>query len=411
VLRSEMFWVEDPYLRPAVEEGIDLEVNSLVAKGFDLGYKHPKYDWAGDFNFCGLFNQCSDQESVARQEVEAKGANAHLFFNPGTFWNQEPVHAPVYPRLLHERLSALHRQGFSHAAGLTGTIAPELAPFNINQEVLRAFQNDPAMDLDAFLHNRALAWAGADEAGNLERIWRHADEAYRCYPPPVSVLSMWSTWYRILVRPFVPNFEALSEEDRAFYEDFHLGHANNRVRVDFRREVNFDFCTPDYGRLCREAITANVYPEIEHAVELARARRDATPAGSPANTVFTHLYDRLAGIQCWFRTQRNVAGWVEGVHGYIEATDAATKAACRALVRDIILDEKANAKALLEHVETARTEWMLVSAVGETTFIYGENFADLLRRKIALMEGREDDEPYIDPDFMWRVPGINCPSH
>jgi hypothetical protein len=51
---------------------------------------------------------------------------------------------------------------------------------------------------------------------------------------------------------------------------------------------------------------------------------------------------------------------------------------------------------------------MLDSEVGETTFIYGRNFRDLLQRKIELMEGREDDEPYIDPDFMWRVPGINC---
>ena len=410
VLRSEMFWVEDPYLREQIEEGIDLEVNSLVAKGFDLGYQHPKYDWAGDFNYCGLFNQCSDEENTARQEIEATGSKAHLFFSPGTFWNQEPVLAPVYPKLLHERLRALHRQGFSHAAGLTGTIAPEIAPYNINQEVLRAFQNNPAMDLDSFLDQRARLWVGNDEAAHLVEIWNHADEAYRAYPPPVSVLSMWSTWYRILVRPFVPNFEALSEEDRAFYEDFHLGHANNRVRVDFRREINFDFCTPAYGKQCREAITTHVFPEIDLAVKTARERREAVNEGSLAHDIYSHLFDRLYGVKCWFRTQRNVAGWIEGVHGYLEAEEESTRIACRALVRKIVLDEKANAGDLLQHVQTARTEWMLTSAVGETTFIFGDNLADLLERKIALMEGREDDEPYIDPDFMWRVPGINYPQ-
>ncbi|MEX0326176.1 MAG: hypothetical protein AB3N33_08830 [Puniceicoccaceae bacterium] len=410
VLRSEMFWVEDPYIREELEEGIDLEVNSLVARGFDLGYQHPKYDWADDFNFCGLFNQCSDEESVAREEVEASGSNAHLFFSPGTFWNMEPILAPVYPRLLQERLSALHKQGFSHAAGLTGTMASKLAPWNINQEVLRAFQNDPHMDLDAFLTQRAIYWVGPEEADNLVTIWNHADEAYRCYPPPVSVLSMWSTWYRILVRPFVPNFDALSVEDRAFYEDFHLGHANNRVRVDFRREVNFDFCPPDYGTKCREAITRNVYPEIQAAVELAKARREASPPDSPAHKVFSDHYNRLYGAKCWFRTQRNVAGWIEGVHGYMEAEDEATRTKCRALTREIILDEKDNAMDLLQHVESNGTDWMLASAVGETTFIYGENFPELLRRKIELMEGREDDEPFVDPDFMWRVPGINHPK-
>jgi hypothetical protein len=410
VLRSEMFWVEDPYLKEQIEEGVDLEVNSLVARGFDLGYEHPKYDWAGDFNFCGLFNQCAEEESIARREVEATGSNAHLFFSPGTFWNQEPILAPIYPKLLFERLHALHKQGFSHAAGLTGTMAPEMAPYNINQEVLSAFQNDPAMDIGDYLARRARAWVGPDEAAHLVAIWNHADEAYRCYPPPVSVLSMWSTWYRILVRPFVPNFEALSEEDRAYYEDFHLGHVNNRVRVDFRREINFDFCTPDYGAKCREAITDNVFPEIEHAIKLAHDRRQATEPGSAAHAVFMHLYDRLRAVKCWFRTQRNVAGWIEGVHGYMEAEDDATRTACKALVREIVLDEKANTAELLEHTETAQTEWMLESAVGETTFIYGDNFPGLLRRKIALMEGREDDEPFVDPDFMWRVPGLNDPK-
>jgi hypothetical protein len=410
VLRSEMFWVEDPFLRPQIEDGIHLEVNSLVAKGFDLGYKHPRYDWAVDFNFCGLFNQCSDEESKAREYVESLGSNAHLFFSHGSFWNQEPIHAPIYPRLLHERLSALHKQGFSHAAGLTGTISADIAPYNINQEVLRAFQNDPNMDLDACLLERAQTWVGQADAEDLVQIWQDADTAYRSYPPPVSVLSMWSTWYRILVRPFVPNFEALSEEDRAFYEDFHLGHANNRVRVDFRREINFDFCTPDYARKCRLAMTEDLFPEIEKAAERAMQKRDAAPAGSASASVFTHLADRLVAACCWFRTQRNVASWIEGVHGYIEAENDETRTRCRALVKETVLDEKANATALLHHAETARTEWMLTSAVGETTFIYGDNFKDLLRRKITLMEGRENDEPYIDPDFMWRVPGINYPK-
>ncbi|MDG2169922.1 MAG: hypothetical protein P8L44_18595 [Opitutales bacterium] len=407
-LRSEMFWVEDPYLRESLEEGIDLEVNSLVAKGFDLGYKHPSYDWANDFNFCGIFNQCSDEESKAREAVEAKGSNAHLYFSPGNFWNQEPVLAPVYPKLLFERLNAIHKQGFAHAAGLTGTVATEMASYNINQEVLRAFQNDPSLNLGSFLENRARAWVGDEEADHLVSIWNSADNAYRAYPPPVSVLSMWSTWYRVLVRPFLPNMEAISEEERAYYEDFHLGHVNNRVRVDFRREINFEFCDPEYAQRCKEAITEHVLPQINEAVQLAKSRRDALLEGTSGRLVYAHMYDRLVGTQCWYRCQRNIAGWIEGVHGYIEAEDESTKSRCQSLTREIVLDEKQNAKALLHHVQIAETEWMHLSDIGETTFIYGENLEELLERKIDLMEGREDDEPYIDPDYMWRVPGIKA---
>jgi len=386
ILRSEMFYDECDKIWEQVEEGIEMEVHSLASRGFDLKYRHPKYEWARDFLLSSLFNQFSDEEKPIKEKLEARGSGAHIYFSPGTFWNMEPIKAPPYPGLVFEKLSALHRQEVHNAAGMTGTIPASMAPYNINQEVIRAFQNDPGTDLESILRKCAGTWTGHAAADELIKIWKHADEAYRCFPPPVSVHAVWGTWYRTLVRPFVPNYEAVSEKDRAFYEDFHLGHANNVVRVDFRREINFDFCTPQYAQKCREAITKNVLPELDRALEVARSSRDKAAAGTKAEDVFSHHYD----------------------HGYLESDDPETRSRCRALVRDTVLDEKENAGELLGHVNTARTDWMLTSAVGETTFIYGDNFADLLERKIAVMEGREEDEPYIDPDFMWRVPGQNC---
>ncbi len=408
VLRSEMFYAEQDYLWDRVEDGIELETNTLVSKGFNLDYKHPKYDWAVDFTFSGLFNQFATEEKSKKELLESRGSNAHLYFSPGSFWNMEPVKAPMYPKLLWEKLRDLHQQEVSHTAGLCGSTPSTLAPYNINQEILRSFQNDPSIGYDEILTRQATRWVGATDASKLVKTWNHADEAYRSYPPPVSVMAIWSTWYRVLVRPFVPNFEALSETDRAYYEDFHLGHANNRVRTDFRREINFDFCTPRYAGKCREAISDNVLPEIEAASELSREGRDSSANESGGHDVWSHHFDRLYGAKCWFRTQRNIAAWIEGVHGYIEAEDASDKERCRALVRHTVLDEKENARDLLQHVESAQTEWMIESELGETTFIYGDNIAELLRKKIALMEGRENDEPFVDPDFMWRVPGINC---
>ncbi|MBF8297220.1 MAG: hypothetical protein HW389_3765, partial [Bacteroidetes bacterium] len=32
-----------------------------------------------------------------------------------------------------------------------------------------------------------------------------------------------------------------------------------------------------------------------------------------------------------------------------------------------------------------------------------ENFGELLKKKIELMERHRDDEPYIDPNYMWRM--------
>lgn len=408
ILRSEIFGAERDYVWEQSEEGLDHEVNTLKAKGFAIGYPHPKYDWAGeDFYFSALFNQFDADEQPPKKMLESKGSDVHLYFSPGASWEQEPIAAPIFPGLLYDKLSALHSQGVTHAAALNGTVPPSVAPYSINQEVTRVFQNEPGIKLETILRRTAKRWVGSAEADALVKAWLHADEAYRSFAQPVSILAVWGVWYRVLVRPFVPNFEALSPEDRAYYEDFHLGHANNRIQVDFRREVNFDFCTPDFAHKCREAIAANVFPEIAKAVEIAREYRDAAPAGSKQRDVWTHHYDLLKGTQCWYRTQRNIAGWIEGVHGYLEAEDDKSRRTARAISRETVLDEKANAQDLLNHIRGAETEWLMLSEIGETTFIYGENFAELVERKIALMEGREDDEPYIDPDFMWRVPGIN----
>ena len=408
ILKSEVFYAEQEHLRNKLEPGLEFETSTLATKGFDIGYQHPKYDWAGDFLFTGLFNQFAEKEREHMDAIEAKGSNVHIYFNSGAFWNLEPIKAVPYPRLLWEKLRDLRQQRVDRLASITGTLPSSLAPYNINQEVVRVFQNEPDQPLEEVTRRAAVRWIGEEDADKLVKAWMLVDEGYRSYPPPVSILSFWSTWYRIQVRPFVPNFEALSEEDRAYYEDFHLGHANNRVRVDFRREVNFDFCTPEYGSKCRAAITDNVFPPIDEAVELCRQARDAAPEGSQRRQVWTTHYDRFHVVKNWFRTQRNVAAWIEGVHGYMEAEDDKETQRCRQLTRDTVLDEKENAKDLLAHVRTAETDWMIHSEVGETTFIYGGNFTELLEKKIALMEGREDDEPYVDPDYMWRVPGINC---
>ena len=147
---------------------------------------------------------------------------------------------------------------------------------------------------------------------------------------------------------------------------------------------------------------------IAKAIELAEAGLNSAESNSSSSDVWIHHLERLKGSQSWLRSQRNIAAWIEGVHGYIESDKPEEKKRCQKLVRETVLDEKANAQLLLAHVESAKTEWMVQSEVGETTFIYGDNIADLIRKKIALMEGRENDTPHVDPDYIWRVPGINC---
>ncbi len=62
-----------------------------------------------------------------------------------------------------------------------------------------------------------------------------------------------------------------------------------------------------------------------------------------------------------------------------------------------------NSRDLIALWKNSSVEWMIVSGQKETPFIYGENFPDLLQKKIALMEKYREATPRIDPEYMFRV--------
>ena len=62
-----------------------------------------------------------------------------------------------------------------------------------------------------------------------------------------------------------------------------------------------------------------------------------------------------------------------------------------------------NSRDLIALWEYSSVEWMIVSGEKETPFIYSDNFPDLLRKKIDLMEQYRNRDPSIDPSYMFRV--------
>jgi hypothetical protein len=80
------------------------------------------------------------------------------------------------------------------------------------------------------------------------------------------------------------------------------------------------------------------------------------------------------------------------------------------MLKTMVLEDIQNTKDLLHLWETSSTNWIMISDVAETTFIYYKNFGDQLKRKIELATGHENDEPYVDPDYQWRVPGFTKES-
>ena len=408
LIRLEPFWEEHDHIWAQLEDGLDVEVSSLQTKGWDLSYKHPKYEEVPQIHGTALYHKFVKKEQPLMKELQKKGSNTDVYFTPTIIWNHEPLIGVPFPGLVHDKLKDMAAQGVVTPCYQGGATPRSFAPYNINEELVRAFQIDPGLTLATFLRSKAAGWAGEGFADDLVKVWMLSDEAFRSFPIPIWIYAGWSVWYRLFVRPIVPNIEAVPENERTYYEDFLLATTHNRTRVDFRYDVGFDLIQPSRAWKALKRMEEDLFPAMDKALQLLagmllRAKDDR------ARGCVQDQYDRMRALKCWYRTQRSVTAWVAGVHTYIESKDTKVKKDCRRLLHDMVLEEIENTKDLLNLWETSTTNWMIVSDVGETTFIYYKNMGELMKRKIQLMAGHEDDEPYVDPNFQWRVPGFTQP--
>ncbi|MFQ5772759.1 MAG: hypothetical protein ACE5HX_19645, partial [bacterium] len=92
-----------------------------------------------------------------------------------------------------------------------------------------------------------------------------------------------------------------------------------------------------------------------------------------------------------------------GVFAYLNTHDVTAKKKWRGYLDEMIDKEIKNANELLELWQTSDVEFMVISDRGETSFIYGENFGELLQIKIELMKKYRLIEPRIDEEIMWKI--------
>jgi hypothetical protein len=306
------------------------------------------------------------------------------------------------PWLAAEEVRDLRAAGFDKAQ-VTVDPAP-LAPYDVNRDILRALNFDSDANVDSVITAAAARLVGKRDAPVLLRAWRLCDEAVRGFPPIMLYGdNNWGfPWYRLLVRPFAPDIERIPEAERAYYEKFMTVTFNNPNLVDLGTDILWTLMTREQADAAVAQADAATWKPLDAAIGVLRDSLVTAKGG--ARAVFVDQLDRLKALRCYFRTLRNTAAWVAGVHGYIEAKDRAEKEKRRAMVRAMVDDEIANARDLAALFGSSVTRFMPVDPSGETFNMYGRNLPELILKKIALMEKHRDDEPRIDPDFMWRLP-------
>ncbi|MEW6074496.1 MAG: hypothetical protein AB1726_18115 [Planctomycetota bacterium] len=403
--RLEPFGPERPLVRAGLGRGLDVEAPTLLREGWDTPYRHPRYRDTAVSPFTILCRDFAPAEGREIRRLARRGCRTHVMYAHGPVNDFEPLLGLPAPWLTHEKLAALRRAGAPWLAHHGGVAPPAAVPWNANEEIFRRFQFDPALDVDAAVRAIAREWAGEAHAPLVVRAWRDVEAAIRgCAPNPLYL--SWGVWYRILVRPLVPDIELIPARARAYYERHLLATHHNPNRVDLARDVLFTLATPAAAR--RAVARADRYslPRIARAVDRLEGEVAALDRGDPARAFLADQRDRARALQCWLTTDRHVSAWIADVDGYLAARDRRARAACRRRLAATIAGEIANARALLHLWRTSRVRFLAISAGAETTFLYGRSFGRHLARKIALMERYGGAAPRIDRDIQWRVAAL-----
>jgi hypothetical protein len=406
ITRLESFYGEHETVWAGLGHGVEVETTSLIAKGWEMPYHHPRYPDSSQINSGSVYQlEYAPRERELAGELAARRATAHYYFSAGPHQMFAPLLGVPYPRLTWQRLQLLHTNGVTALADVGGTCPPELVPFNVNHEVMRRVQFDPALDIDATIDRLAEQWAGTRFAPALRAAWADAEEAILAFPNTSTLYAtIGFTWYRLWARPFVPSIEAIPAADRAYYEDFMCTTPHNPNNVDLGRDVLFQLTTAAKSRLDVERMDAGVWPPLDRAIAgLAACEQDAHATVGPGNVIADQLV-RLRALRCWMMTHRNLAAWVAGVYGWMEATTPEERFRWRDVLDDMIAREIANSADLIGLLDSG-TEFMATAGEGESPLMYGRNLQALLVTRIALMRRHAADDPYIDPGYMERMAG------
>ena len=406
ITRLESFYGEHDTIWNGLGEGVEVETTSLIARGWEMPYTHPRYPDSRQINGGSVYQLAfAEQEKALMADLERRSSAAHFYFAAGPHQMFAPLIGVPYPCLTWRRLKLLWENGVRHLSHVGGTSPPELVPFNVNHEILRRFQFDPAMDPGEEITRLARRWAGPDLAPALVEAWVSAQEAILAFPNITTLYStIGFTWYRLWVRPLVPNIEAIPREERAYYEDFMCTTPHNPNNVDLSRDVLFTLTTAAKSRLDVERIDTNLWPPLDRAIaRLDGVAEQASATFGPRNVIADQVV-RLRALRCWFMTQRNVGAWIAGVYGWMEARTRADKSRHRAALRAMMNREIENSRELMRLLDSG-VEFMATTDKGETPLMHGSNLKTLLQKRIALMERHLDDEPYIDHRYTEKMAG------
>jgi hypothetical protein len=397
ITRMESFYGEHDTIISGLKDNLDIETSSLIQKGWEMPYSHPNYPEQKDINAGSVYQRdFYDDETISIEKLKENGSDTSVYFGYGPHVMFAPLIGIPYPWLTYQRLYQLRRKGVEYLSHMGGSVPPGLAPYNINHHVLRAFQFDYDLDIDHFVNQYALRNAGSKNSENLIAAWKLVEEAILSFPNISSLYStIGFTWYRLWVRPLVPDIEKIPAGERSYYQNFMCTTPHNPNNVDLSRDVLFRLIDPENAGRMVSQIDSLVWDKIDRAVIVLE---------NGDSGIIHDQKIRIQALRSWLMTQRNIASWINLVYTYMENKNLKEKEKIRRELKNTILKEMANAEDLLNLLDSG-VEFMSLTEKGETPLVYGHNIDELLINKLALMTLHMDDEPFIDHNYTARKAG------
>ena len=401
-LRIESFKAEHDTILEGMGNGLTVETPSLLVHGYDLPYAHPKLPENKGIAGTMFHINMDPEEAKTLKTYRKKGIEPSLHYAPGSTFNMEPLLGIPYPRMLYARLQALHETGVRHVNAIGGLLHVDRTPYWPNPHIIRAFQLNPTFNLEDFLHKLAADWVGSTLAKHLVKSWSLLEDALS-YMPYVPLFSNFGfVWYRLWIRPFVPDIEAIPPDERAYYERFMVTMPNNPNMNDLGKDVLFELVTESSGAYMTTAFDKEVEPRFDEALRYILSISE--DIDKPTQRIFHDLEIRLRAAKIWATTLRNLCSWVTNVYGFLRTVDAREKTVFKKELQRTIDKDISNTLSLLQLWKESQVDFMLIAEPGETSYIYGENLGECLQRKLHLTEAYRHHDPYIDRDIIWRIP-------
>ncbi|MFC1564336.1 hypothetical protein ACFL6G_05330, partial [candidate division KSB1 bacterium] len=126
ITRMESFYGEHDAVWSGLGNDLEIETTSLVQKGWDMPYTHPKYKDINQINGGSVYQQQFDpKEKTAINKLKKKDANPHFYFAYGPHSMFDPLLGIPYPELTYKRLKTLSENNVEYLAHHCGTVPPE----------------------------------------------------------------------------------------------------------------------------------------------------------------------------------------------------------------------------------------------------------------------------------------------